>query len=437
MSTTKRLSRRSFVQSAAGATLAISAPAMIPRHVLAAPGQPGANDRVGIGYIGVGRRAQQLMGLPPDGRMVAACDINTPRSKAVAAKHSCRAYTDYRKMLEAKDIDAVVVATPDHWHTLASFHACQAGKDVYCEKPMTLTIHEGRVLANAVRKYERVFQTGSQQRSMAANRRGCELVRSGRIGKVHTVIGFNYPSPWLCGLPGQSVPEGLDWDVWCGQTDVRPYHLDLYTPRRNPGWISFRPYSGGEMTGWGAHGFDQIQWALGMDESGPVEIWTEGPAMQPPVYAQPESQARGDRLCSQPKVLFRYASGAVLKLENGPHGGGIFIGDKGRVTIYRGRFTTQPAELAKEPLGPSDVHLEVSNNHLQNWIDCIKSRKRAIADVEIGHRSTTVCHLGNIARELGRRLHWDPKNEQFLGDEQANALTRRTQRKPYQLPEVV
>ena len=437
MSTTMKISRRNFVRGAGGAAVAITAPYFIPRHVLGAPGKPGANDRVGVGYISVGRRAQQLMGLPPEGRMVAVCDINAPRVKAVAAQRKCRAYTDYRAMLEATDVDAVVVATPDHWHTLPSVHACQAGKDVYCEKPMTLTIQEGRILANAVRKHERVFQTGSQQRSMAANRRGCELVRNGRIGKVHTIISFNYPSPWLCDLPGQPVPEGLDWDVWCGQTTVRPYHLDLYAPRRNPGWISFRAYSGGEMTGWGAHGLDQVQWALGMDESGPVEIWTEGPPMKPPVYAKPESRQRGETLCGQPKVLFRYANGAVLKLADGPHGGAIFIGDQGRITIDRGRFTADPEELATQPLGPSDIHLEVSNNHLQNWIDCIKSRKRAIADVEIGHRSTTVCHLGNIARELGRRLHWDPEKEQFAGDDQANALISRAQRKPYQLPPVV
>jgi len=369
---------------------------------------------------------------------VAVSDVYRDRAKSVAAKRNCRAYTDYRKMLEATDVDAVIVATPDHWHTLPCIHACQAGKDIYCEKPLTLTIHEGRLLVQAVRKYGRVLQTGSQQRSMAANRRGCELVRNGRIGRVHTVIGYNYPSPWNCALPGQPVPRGLDWDMWCGQTEVVPYHKDIYTPRANPGWISFRPWSGGEMTGWGAHGLDQIQWALGTELTGPVEIWTEDGPFNPPTYTEPGPISRGNKICSRPLVRFRYANGIVLKLEDtAPRGGAVFLGEKGKITITRGKYTIEPKELDQEPFKDGDVRLYVSNNHMQNWIDCIKTRSKPVADVEIGHRSATLCHLGNIARWLNRPLRWDPVKEIFPGDDEANALLQRPQRKPYALPEEV
>lgn len=438
LSTRQEISRRRFIRrTAALTTSAVAAPYFVAASALAAPGRPGANDRVGVGYVGVGRRAQQLMNLPKEAVMVAAADVNQDRAEAVANKRNCKAYQDYRAMLESKDVDAVVVATPDHWHTLASIHACQAGKDVYCEKPLTLTIREGRLLVDAVRKYERVLQTGSQQRSMTANRIACELIRNGRIGKLHTIIGHNYPSPWECALPAQPTPQRLDWDAWCGATELRPYHQDLYTPRANPGWISFRDYSGGEMTGWGAHGLDQVQWALGMDDSGPVEVWTEGEPFQPPVYSAPASQKAGDLTCSQPAVFFRYASGAVLKLADGPPGGAIFIGDRGKITIDRGRFVAEPTELANDPLTDTDVRLYVSNDHLQNWIDCIKSREKPIADVEIGHRSATVCHLGNIARWVGRRLQWDPQQETFVGDDKANRLLDRERRSPYQLPDTV
>ena len=438
MSDRKKLSRRRFLENAAALTAgSVTAPYIIPYGVLAAAGRPGANDRIGIGYIGVGRRANQLMNLPEEAQIVAVSDVNLKRAESVAAKKNCRAYQDYRKMLESADVDAVIVATPDHWHTLPSIHACQAGKDVYCEKPLTLTIREGRLLVQAARKYNRVFQTGSQQRSVAANRLGCELVLNGRIGKVHTVVGFNYPSPWECDLPAQPVPAGLDWDAWCGPTEPRPYHADIYTPRANPGWISFRPYSGGEITAWGPHGLDQVQWALGMDESGPVEVWTEGRKFNPPVYSRSASRKQGDAICSQPMVNFRYANGVVLKLADGPPGGAIFIGDKGKITIDRGRFEADPNEIAEEPITDSDVRLYVSDDHMQNWIDCIKSRRRPVADVEVGHRSVTVCHLGNIARWVGHKLRWDPYKEIFPGDDEANALLDRPRREPYRLPDPV
>ena len=439
MGDSSRITRRRFLaRSAAISAGAVAAPCVIPSGVLAAQGRPGANDRIGVGYIGVGRRARQLMNLPPEGQIVAASDVYLKRAEEIAAKHQGKAYQDYRKMLESKEVDAVVVATPDHWHALPSIHACQAEKDVYCEKPMTLTIREGRLMVEAVRKYKRVFQTGSQQRSMGPNRLGCELIRNGRLGKLQKVIGSNYPSPWECDLPGQPAPAGLDWDAWCGQTEPRAYHTDLYTPRANPGWISFRPYSGGEITGWGAHGLDQVQWALGADDTGPVEVWAEGGPLHAPVYSEPESRTRGNELCSKGReVNFRYATGVVLTLGDAPGGGAIFIGDKGQITINRNKLTSQPEEIAKEPIKDSEIHLYQSDNHMQNWFDCMRTRQLPVADVQIGHRSTTVCHLGNITRWLGRKLRWDPQTETFPGDDEANGFVARSQRKPYQLPETV
>jgi len=412
-------SRRTFLVK--GARLAASAsalPYLIPSGVLAAPGRPGANDRINIGYIGVGRRAREIMNLPKDAQIVAISDVNQRRLDELAKGRSWKTHKDYRKLLESKEVDAVIVTTPDHWHALNSIHACQAGKDVYCEKPMTLTVREGRAMVEAVRKHKRVFQTGSQQRSMEQCRFGCELVRNGRIGKIQVVHANNYPSPWEPNLPEQPVPEGLDWDMWLGQTPLHPYHEEIYLPRvrgTEAGWISFRAWSGGEMTGWGAHGLAIIQWALGMDESGPVEVWPEGQGLKCP-------------------VTFKYANGIMVKLDDkGPHGGGLFIGEKGKILIDRGKCVCDPVELGKEPLSGSDVHLYKSLHHMQNWLDCIRSRKMPVADVEIGHRTATMCHLGNIARWTGRKLRWDPAQETFVGDEEANTFLERPMRAPWKL----
>ncbi|MFH1265861.1 MAG: gfo/Idh/MocA family oxidoreductase, partial [Planctomycetota bacterium] len=286
----------------------------------------------------------------------------------------------------------------------------------------------GRAMVRAARKYDRVFQTGSQQRSTGPNRLGCEAVRGGRIGKIHTVIGADYPSPVDADLPAQPIPEGLDWDAWCGQTEPLPYNVERYEPhvKDGLGWMALRPYSGGGMTDWGAHGIDQVQWALDTDDTGPVEVWIEGKGMKA-------------------KVRFRYAGGVVLKLDGGPGGGGIFIGDRGKITVGRNFFQSEPAEIAQEAMkgtGWAELyktpHLAIdTENHLKNWVECIQSRRKPVADVEIGHRTCTVCHLGNIVRWVGRRLRWDPVKEIFPGDDEANAYLDRPKRKPYQLPDSV
>jgi predicted dehydrogenase len=431
--------RRTFLKRSSIFIAGAALPQILPCGVLAAAGKPGANDRIGVGFIGIGRQAGGLLeGLLrlPEMRYVAVADVNMKRARESATKHDAVALQDYRRLLERKDVDAIVTATPEHWRLLICVQACQAGKDVYAEKPMTLTVREGRLMVQAARKYNRVFQVGSQQRSQWQNYAGCELIRSGGLGKVSKVIAYNYPSPWECALPAQPVPDELDWEMWCGPNPLVPFNQDLYLPRANPGWLSFRPYSGGEVTGWGAHGFDQIQCALGMDDTGPVEIWTEGGKFDPPTYTKPEPKERGDKICSEPKVFFRYANGVVVEPgAEATMGGAVFYGEKGRIAIARGRCESDPDELAIDALRKRPANF--NDNHQKNWLDCIKSRAKPVADVETGHRSATVCHLCNIARWMGRKLRWDPVKEEFVDDKEANQFLDRERRKPWVAPEKV
>ncbi len=460
---THKVSRREFVRrTALGGAAVAAAPYFVPATAF------GANERIGIGVIGPGRQGGGLLasaGKSALARIVAVADVNLPRARQAAAPNQAEVFKDYRHLLERKDVDAVITATPEHWRALTCIHACQAGKDIYAEKPMSLTIREGRLMVEAVRKYGRVFQCGSQQRSQIQNHIGCHLVRTGLIGRISKVIAANYESPWECGFAAHPVPEGLDWDLWCGPTEPVPFHPELYIPRGKPGWLSFRPYSGGEMTGWGSHGFDQIQCALGMDATGPVEVWVGEGKFEPPTYTEPEPGARGNKLCAVPKVFFRYANGTEVELANGPRGGGRFIGEKGTITIDRGHCSSNPKELVAGPLAQAIAEVQeqaksrkagvddpvaptppsagaemtaaplppLNGGHMQNWFDCIRSRARPIADVEIGHRSATMCHLGNIARWTGRRLKWDPVAEHF-DDAEANQYLDRARRKPYELP---
>lgn len=411
------VSRRRFLQRTTAA--AVAAPYFVPSSVLAAPGRPGANDRVLIGLIGTGGRAHQLMDhMPAEGKIVAACDCEIPRIPTEFRGTKLHTYQDHRRMLDQERLDAVVVATPDHGRVIPCIHACQAGLDVYAEKPLTLTIGEGRVLVRAVRKYQRVFQVGTQQRSMEMNRFACALVRSGGIGKLKAVLAVDYTGPKrYTGLPEQPMPKQFDWDMWCGQTELRPYNAELHR-----GWMGWRAYSGGELTNWGAHGLDQVQWALGMSHTGPVELWLD----------------------KQGHARMRYANGVEVRftLPRGPMGGAIFVGSKAKIEINRNKFTTNPPDFVKDPPAPATAKIWegpgwIARPHLQNWLDCIKTRERPRADVEIGHRSVSVCHLVGIVRELRRRLRWDPETETFPGDDEANTYLNRPRRKGYELPEVV
>jgi len=417
-----QISRRVWLGNAA---VGLTVPYFLPRSALAAPGKPGANDRINIGVIGSGNRSGLLVAQTPEpGRVIAICDVDLGRAALLLKKHKADwpVVQDYRRLLDRKDIDAVIVGTTDHGRVLPCVHACQAGKDIYAEKPLTLTIREGQVLVRAVRKYGRVLQVGSQQRSMALNRVACEFVRTGGLGKLQGVLAVNYSGPnRIPALPAEPTPAGLNWDMWCGQTELRPYNKRLQFS-----WMSWRDYAGGQMTNWGAHGVDQIQWALGADGTGPTEIWTEGTEKPQP-------------------VMMRYANGVVVKFVQAqtPMGGAIFIGDKGKIEVNRNKYASNPANIIPNPPPQSEIDkwkdetgLWQAKYHIQNWLDCIRTRARPVADVEIGHRSISVCHLANIAREVGRKLRWDPAQEAFVGDAEANGLLERPRRKGYELPAI-
>ncbi len=400
--------------------------ALLPRVGRSAPGP---NEKLRVGAIGVGGRASLLLEQLPEGAdIVALCDVNVPRAHAFREKKGANwpVYVDYRRILDRTDIDAVIVGTGEFQRVLPCIHACQAGKDVYAEKPLTLYVAEGRALVKAARRHDRVVQVGTQQRSMEINRLACEFVRNGGLGKLLEVRAVNYgsSSPAPTPLPAEEpIPTGLDWSAWLNQAAERPFSAQWM------GWMGWRDFAGGEMTNWGAHGVDQIQWALGADATGPVAITpvTEGPNGQ---------------------VVMTYADGLEVKfiLESGPMGGAVFVGEKGKLEINRNKVTSNPPEIAQKLLEAVDVAEEErkwsdalalwqARHHLQNWLDCVRTREKPVADVEIGHRSVTVCHLANIARAVGRPLRWDPDAEQFMGDAAADALLVRERRKGFELPE--
>ena len=423
----ENLSRRQLLQrSATLAAGAFVAPYLIPSGILASDGKPGPNDRIGVGAIGIGGRCRMLLDqLPPDGRLVALSDCNVAQAEYYcnARKHAWPIHQHHQYLLERKDIDGVIIGTKEFQRVLPSIHAVQAGKDVYAEKPLSLYIREGRVLVDWVRKTGRVFQVGTQQRSMAMNRIACELVRTGGLGKVLEVRIYNLPGPKESPVitRGEPVPPKLDWNVWLNQVAWRPYS-SLWGG-------GGRDFDGYEMTNWGAHGVDQIQWAMGMDHTGPVQVRPLTPGMSG-------------------KVEWLYANGVPVRtIDTGPWGGGIFVCEKGKIEINRNKFTSNPKSIAIELLKKVDeVQEEVKWSdqtalwqarwHIQNWLDCMRSRQRPVADVEINHRSVSMCHTANIARWVGRKLTWDPGKEQFVGDDEANAWVDRPRRKGFELPAV-
>jgi len=416
------LDRRQFIQRTA-TTLAV--PYFLPRVV------HGANDTVITGHIGVGNQGRgHLAALA--GQCSAVCEVDEDRLAAAQAKvetkgRKCSAYKDFRKLLEQKDVDAVVVTTPDHWHALPTILACEAGKDVYVEKPMTLTIVEGRKMVEAARRNKRIVQVGSQQRSSTNFREACEMVRNGRLGEIKQVVvginGVNFKGP---AVPDCDPPEELDYNFWLGPAPERPYN-----PKHvHYNFRFFWDYSGGQMTNWGAHHNDIAQWGLGMDGSGPVEV--------KPIA---ETQYQPDGWYEVPmffQVKYRYANGVELTCGQKLPGGTTFEGTKGTLHVNRGKLSTEPKEILetfrREGLKEGEVSLYRSSSHRGNWFDCLKSRKLPICDVEIGHRSATVCHLGNLAVRLNRKLRWDPVKEQILGDKEAATWVSRPYRAPWRLP---
>jgi predicted dehydrogenase len=420
-----RFPRRKFLQTG----LFFSLPASTYRAALLADDKPSNTPR--IGCIGLGGQGTGNMRAVMK-NVFALCDVDSDhlaKAAQAAEKGGAKvqlASSDYRALLECKDLDAVLISTPDHWHALTTIDACAAGKDVYCEKPLTLFIREGREMVKAARANKRVVQTGSQQRSSKEFRQACELVRNGALGKLSSVkVGLPGPNFKGPAVADSDPPKGLDYDRWLGPAPQRPFN----EKRVHYLFRFFWDYSGGQQTNFGAHDLDIAQWALGMDESGPVKITGTATFNKNKWFETPETA----------KQEFTYANGVTVfcSLGAGGYPGGVtFEGEKGTIYVKRGSITvTLNGEKVPDPykLPTGDVKLYVSKGHHADWLECIKTRKNPICDVEIGHRSATVCHLGNIAIRTGKSLVWDPVKEQITNDADAAAMTTRPYRSPWKL----
>jgi len=401
---------------------AAAAPFILPSHIWAADVKP--NDRLTLGCIGVGTQGRGLLSGflgKKETQVVAVCDVDTTRrdhskktiedhyaKQAGAGYKGCDTYGDFRELLTRKDIDAVVIATPDHWHAFIGIAAANAGKDIYCEKPLTQSIHEARTFVNAIRKNDRVFQTGSMQRSSSEFRIACELVQNGVIGKVKDVIVSVGGPGKFCDLPAEEEEPGLNWDMWLGPAPKRGYHHELSprgVHRHFPNWRNYREYGGGMVTDWGAHHFDIAQWGMGMDNSGPVEV----------IAAEKENASHG--------VRYKYANGVEVIHKDGP--GVQFNGSEGKVIVNRGKFelwlgdqqkassTKDLGAIEKQYLADAKIKLYKSDDHKSDWLKAIKERKKPICDIEVGARTVTVCHLVNISYNHHASFKWNPETNQF------------------------
>jgi predicted dehydrogenase len=430
-----RFPRRTLL--AAGAA-GLALPTIVPARVLAGQGTTPPSDVVRFGLIGCGKMGHaDAIHLFNTGRarLVAISDVDTSISTATREKfekdqeprygtNPIAEHRDFRELIARDDIDAVVVATPDHWHAIPVIEACKAGKDIYCEKPLSLTIREARAMADAVKKHGRVLQTGSQQRSDARFRRACELVRSGAIGKVQRVIVRVGGPSKAFDLPAEPLPEGIDWETWLGPAPQLPYNKRLHPN----GWRAYREFAGGGTTDWGAHHFDIVQWALDADSTGPLEAHPPGK--------------------DHKTLTLVYASGTLVqhappdgldRVEwpsppEGDTNGITFIGEDGWIEVDRKHLRTFPESLAAADLGTDAVCLEQSPGHHRNFLDCMQSRKQPICHVEVGCRSVTVCHLVNIAYWTGRSIRWNPSTEEVVGDADAAAWLDRPRRPPWDGP---
>lgn len=417
--------------------LAAGAFAIVPRRVLGR-GFLAPSDVLTLGFIGLGKQSKGLIDRfikqTTGVRVLAGSDIFESKRKWfttwVEQKYAEKAvaevtfkdvqtYQDYQELLQRSDIDAVVIATPDHWHAIQSIDAMKAGKDVYCEKPLAHTVKEGRMIAKAVEKYAKILQTGSMQRSNDNFRKACELVRNGYVGKI-TKILVSVGDPAIpYNLQAETVPAGCDWDRWCGPAPLLPYHHTLAPDTVDssfwPQWRTFQETGGGGVSDWGAHMFDIAQWAMAMDESGPVQFI-------PPAE---KGAKRGLRMI--------YANGVEMVHEDFGRGNAVrFIGTEGTLDISRQFLDSRPDTLVTATIKDSEVKLYQSTNHYQDWLDAVKTRKQPICSAETGHRSSSVCNIANIAYRLNRPLTWDPAKEKFR-DAEANKLSTKKYRKPYLL----
>lgn len=442
MTTRNDFSRRQFLKTSAAFT--VGAPLILRSNVWADAVKP--SKRLTLGFIGLGHQARGLLSdfiHRPATQVVAVCEVDSTRREAAKdyvnkfyakqngqdSYQACAAYNDFRELLARPDIDAVVIATPDHWHAIIAIAAAKAGKDIYCEKPLCQSIHEARALVNAVRKYKRVFQTGSMQRSMREFRTAVELVRNGVIGKVSRIEVAVWGPAVPCDLPAEADEPGMDWDRWLGPAPMRPYNTILSprgVPDFGPRWRNYREYGGGGITDWGAHHFDIAQWAMNLDESGPVEIFpvAETNATSGVRYLYANGTEVIHRAGNKPNFHDRDE-----KIDSGRRENGVtFYGSDGKLFVDRKQFelwigteqkADSPASLdaveAEFLTGKNVQRVQNCHDHHGNWLDCIRSRQRPIADVEIGARTVSACHLVNLAYYHGRHLKWNPRREKFTG----------------------
>ena len=440
---TGKLTRRDFLKSSVGATA--GAVLAFPEIVASVSAANAPSRRITIGCIGVGRMGlgdmREILGFD-QAQVIAVCDVDSKRlnharqkveehygaQKTSGTYKGCARYKDFRALLEREDIDAVLICTPDHWHALPAIAAAKAGKDIFLEKPLTLTVKEGRILSDTVRRYGRILQVGSQQRSDARFRFACELVRNGRIGKLHTIkVGLPI-DPATSPQASMPIPKELDYQMWLGPAPWAEYTEKRVHPQDGygrPGWLRISDYCCGMITGWGSHHIDIAQWGMGTEYTGPVEVqgWAEYPR---------------DGLWDvhgKFRIEYTYANGVKLICADNTKNkqGIVFEGTEGWVYVKRRLIDAQPKSLLTSVIGPTEIRLYKSNNHKQNFLECIRSRSEPVAPVEIGHRSNTVCILGYIAMLLGRKLKWDTERERFVNDAQANQLLSRPMRSPWKL----
>ena len=454
----KGTTRREFIKKTGKGALAASIltgfPTIVPSTVF---GKTSPGNRVNVGMIGTGRisRVHDMPGVwkYDKARIIAVCDLDSKRVadakdlvNGYYAKTSGKpydgvtTYKNYHELLANRDIDAVVISTPDHWHALIGIDAVEAGKDVYCQKPASLTISEGRELSDAVHRTGRIFQIGSQQRSTEQFRYAAELVRNGRIGQLQSVeIGLpGDPSGDL--EPEMAVPTNLNYNMWLGSTPEVYYTEKRVHPQANydrPGWLRCEQFGAGMITGWGSHHVDSAHWAMDTEYTGPVEVWGSAQFPKSGLW-----DVHGDF-----KTEAVYASGVKMAISGAYPNGIKFYGSEGWLFVSRGDEKATPTDppssvrgqklAASDPkiltsvIGTDEIHLYVSKEHHANWLDCVISRQQPIAPVEVGHRACTTCLIHHIAMRANRKLYWDPAKERFKNDDAANALLSRPKRPPY------
>lgn len=424
------IKRREFLGKASAAVAGFM---IVPRFVLGGKRPDGTkylapSDIISLGFIGTGKQGRGLTNsflTTNEARIVAISEVykakaqlTLDRIKDIYAKNSqlgaysdIPVYNDFRELLARKDVDAVVIATPDHWHAAMAVRAAEAGKDIYCEKPLSLTVKEGRAMVNAARKYNRVFQTGSMQRSWPEFRQAAELIRNGYIGEVKSIKVNVGPPPKPYDLPAEPIPEGLDWSAWLGPNQPVAFNSELAPPLSKdvfPNWRNYKEFGGGMVTDWGAHMFDIVQWALNKDDSGPVEV------------IAPDGK-------DHPFLTYKYDNGITMTHEKWDWSNAIlFTGTEGEIRVQRKKLETTPASLQTKVIGESEKHVYKSENHYKDFLNAMRNRTKPVCDVEIGHRTASVCNIGNIAYQLKRPLQWNPKKEMFKNDKEANELLGRS-----------